>query len=171
MKRTHWKLAGTSLTPIIVQVDRSLETARALVARLEEEPNTNPNTGPRSSRSAIRTATTSRSVRCEFYTRRLGSHISDTVLPRESRSLRRAPRVRSIRTIWIWASRLSGRPDPPRPVSSTARCKGVEPEPFLKRESAPLSNSTSTALVHLQRTARWMGATPLLSTASGSAPA
>lgn len=64
-----------------------------------------------------------------------------------------------------WASRLSGSPAPPRPVPSTARCKESSPNHF----SIADWHHCPIAPRHLQQTARWMGATPLLSTVFGSA--
>ena len=69
------------------------------------------------------------------------------------------------------SSRANEEPLPPRPVFCTARCKGVEPLPFRRRASAPFMSSARTAAVQRVRTARWRGATPLLSSAFGLAPA
>ena len=78
---------------------------------------------------------------------------------------------RSRRTISSCWARASGEPEPPRPVVRRARSIGVEPARFGSAASAPCASSVFTADAQRVRTARWRGATPLLSSALGSAPA
>lgn len=87
---------------------------------------------------------------------------SRTVLPLPSISSSLAPAFFSKRMTSLWSFRASNVPVPPRPVSCTARYKGVEPFPFLKLTSAPFRSKTSTAPGHLCRTALCNGVTPSL---------
>jgi hypothetical protein len=77
-------------------------------------------------------------------------------------------RIATISACWAFAS---GDPLPPRPVGRVASFSGVEPDLFGSLGSAPPSSSARTAPLQRVRTARWRGATPLVSVAFGSAPA
>src|SRR5439155_17863970 len=69
------------------------------------------------------------------------------------------------------SSHDAAEPVPPRPVFWMARCSGVEPLLFLPRASAPFTRRARTAAAQRVRTARCKGATPLLSSEFGFAPA
>ena len=81
-----------------------------------------------------------------------------------------APCSSRMRKISRCCSFAPGDPDPLLPVFSVASSIGVEPFLLGARGSAPPSMRALTARAHRLRTARCSGATPLLSTAFGSAP-